>query len=522
MPPSFFRASFTAILLAAAAASAKTPDNANVWKPDVRSVAVFKNGMGFFIRDGQVALRNGWCVAGAVPPAVFGTFAIYSLDEEQAVDVVGAGPGETVEFDGKDGPSEIKGKRARLESCKGLNVSLTTEHDEKSEVTSGTLTELTDEFAILNQNGQLHAARLSELKKLQVLDYPLRVHVQSEGQGSATAKLGMAYLRKGVTWIPEYTLRMIDETTAELTLRATLVNEAEDLINADVHFVVGVPSFLHAEYLTPLAVGQAIRSVAAALPPGFQSQMLSNAIMNRGAVAADSRAAQAEPKPPSPPPADTGNIDEVMRSLPQMGGAAATDFAVYTKQGMTVRKGEKAVVTLFSHKIPYGHYYRWASPGAMRHDLVLRNETDTPWTTGPVIAVSETRPLCQDTIKYTPRGSDYELPVTTAVNVATGETESEVDRKLKAHEPVHDHFLDLVTLEGRLKVHNYEKRPIEVEVRRVVPGLLKSASDDGRLWQDTGKLKLTEREGAVTWTLKLQPGEAKELTYRYERYVPSY
>jgi len=513
----------TATGLVVATAAAEEPKNPHVWKPDVRSVAVFKNGMGFFVRDGDVTLRDGWCVAGAVPPAVFGTFAVYSLREEQAVDVVGAGPGETVEFNGKDGPEDLAGKRARLEGCKGLNVTLTTEHDGKTETSSGTLTELTDTFAILNQDGKLHAARLSELKKLQVLDYPLRVHVEGQSKDEAKegepAKLGMAYLRKGVTWVPEYTLRILDENAAELTLRATLITEAEDLINTDVHFVVGVPNFLHAEYLTPIAVRQAIRTVAAALPAGFQSQMLSNAIMNRAAVAADSRAGQAEPRP-APAPEGGGNIDDVMRSLPQTGGEAASDFAVYTKKGMTVRRGEKAVVTLFTRKIPYSHYYRWQSPGDMRHFLVLRNDTDTPWTTGPVVAVSEQRPLCEDTVKYTPRGSNYELPVTTAVNVATGATESEVDRKLKAHEPAHNVFLDLVTVEGRLTIRNYEKRPIGLEVRRTVAGLIRLASDDGRIWQNTDKLKLTEREGTVTWTLKLAPGETKELTYRYERYVP--
>ena len=66
----------------------------------------------------------------------------------------------------------------------------------------------------------------------------------------------MAYLRKGVTWIPEYTLRILDEDTAELTLRGTLVNEAEDIIHGDVHFVVGVPSFAHTDYLAPVVVGQ--------------------------------------------------------------------------------------------------------------------------------------------------------------------------------------------------------------------------------------------------------------------------
>ena len=49
--------------------------NAHHWKPRVSAVSVFKNGLGFFRREGPVALRDGWCVAGAIPPAMYGTFA---------------------------------------------------------------------------------------------------------------------------------------------------------------------------------------------------------------------------------------------------------------------------------------------------------------------------------------------------------------------------------------------------------------------------------------------------------------
>ncbi len=35
-------------------------ENPHVWKPKTVSVAVFKNGMGFFMREGDVALRDGW------------------------------------------------------------------------------------------------------------------------------------------------------------------------------------------------------------------------------------------------------------------------------------------------------------------------------------------------------------------------------------------------------------------------------------------------------------------------------
>ena len=64
------------VLLAALSWSGKCPaadteENPHVWKPQINSVAVFKNGLGFFVRQGEVALRDGWCHSehGSKPPA---------------------------------------------------------------------------------------------------------------------------------------------------------------------------------------------------------------------------------------------------------------------------------------------------------------------------------------------------------------------------------------------------------------------------------------------------------------------
>ena len=49
----------------------KDDENPHVWKPQTKSVAVFKNGWGFFMRQGNTSLRDGWCLAEQVPPAAF-------------------------------------------------------------------------------------------------------------------------------------------------------------------------------------------------------------------------------------------------------------------------------------------------------------------------------------------------------------------------------------------------------------------------------------------------------------------
>jgi hypothetical protein len=465
-------------------------------------------------------LREGWAVAGEVPPAHFGTLAIYSHAQEEIVDVVGSGPGEVVEFDGADAPPETAAKRSRLEASRYLKLQLTYQHKDTEKVAAGKLVSISADFAVLENDGLSYAVPLEGLKKMQVLERPLRVHVAGTGARSpAQTTLGMAYLRKGITWLPEYTLKLLGDDTAELTLRGTLVNEAEDLVHCDVNFVVGVPHFLHTDYLAPVAVGQVIRTIGAAVAP----REVMSQIMNRAALASDVRAGQTERETVvERTPAGAGReLREALGNLPQLEGPGGADFTVYTRKDLTVRRGEKAIVTLFVKKITYSHLYRWSPPEPLQHFIVLHNQTDTAWTTGPILAVNQGSPLCEDLLKYVPKTGRGEIPITTAINVAQGQKESEVDRKLKAHEPAHQFYVDLVTLEGELKLRNFEKAAITVIVTLPVPGKPLSASDDGAITVDTAKLQLLERTGSFRWTVKLDPSQTKTLTYKYERYVPS-
>jgi len=127
----------------------------------------------------------------------------------------------------------------------------------------------------------------------------------------------------------------------------------------------------------------------------------------------------------------------------------------------------------------------------------------------------------KDLLKYVPKGGKGEVPVTTAINIAQDRKESEVDRKLKAHQPSSDFFLDLVTLDGELTLRNYGKTPAELIVDLRLQGKPLTASDDARIVLDTANLKMLERTGTVNWRITVKPGESKTLAYSCERYVPS-
>jgi hypothetical protein len=496
-------------------------ENPHVWKPRTRSVAVFKNGLGFFMREGEVQLREGWCVAQHIPPAAFGTLAIYAFDENETVDIVGSGPGEVVEFDGRDAPKDTAARRARLEASLNIKVQLNYEHKGQKRTAAGKLVSVGEVFVILENEGNNFAVPLEGITRMQILELPLRIHILREKEDKpATSKLGMAYLRKGITWIPEYTLKVIDDDTAELTLRGTIVNEAEDLIHTDVNLVVGVPHFVHTDFMAPLAVGQMIRTIGAAVAP----QAVTTQIMSRAALVSNSAMSpqfDTFGTTIQPAPVEGGNLAAAIGNLPQLGGAAATDYTVYTKKDITLRCGEKAIVTLFTKRINYSHIYRWSPPEKISHSLLMHNQTDTAWTTGPCLAISSGRPLSEDLLRYTPKGGNGELPVASAINIAHEKIESEIDRKLNAHSPAHDVNFDLVTLEGKLQLRNYEKRAVEIVINNPISGKPTMAENGGVIAVDSTKLVLLERAGTISWTIKLEPGEEKTLKYKYEKYVPS-
>lgn len=496
-----------AVLLAAHAPAREETKNPHLWEPRTRTVAVFKNGLGFFLQEGQATLREGWAVAADIPPAAFGTLAIFARDEGTHVDLVGAGPGEVVAFDGVDVPDDLETRRARLEAARGLTVQLDYDGGRGTLSVTGKLVHADGDYAILETADSTLAVPIAKIARLQYRETPLRVHVEGAAD-SDNVTLARAYLTHGITWVPEYTLRQLDDGWAELTLRGTLINEAEDLIHCDVNFVVGVPHFVHSEHMAPIAVGRQFRALAGAVfPSQVTSQMLSNAMLTSPDVSAMQGGGP--------------SFGEIMGGLPGLPAGAAGDYTVYTKRDLTVRRGEKAIVTLFVRRIRTSHLYRWTAPGTIGHSLVLHNTTDSAWTTGPCLVMQGDTPLGEDLLAYTPLGGNGEVPIATAVNLRTRLQETEVEREVKKVTYAHDAHLDRVVVAGEAVVENYEKDTVEIVVTIPIAGHPLEADRGGQLVRDTQELRLAERHGSVSWRLKIEPGETVTLNYRYERYVPT-
>ena len=264
---------------------------------------------------------------------------------------------------------------------------------------------------------------------------------------------------------------------------------------------------LHAHRVLGAAGGQAgaahARSAAVA-PPGLQSQ-----ISNRAAIASNSSTAnpfnrdrRAGPPAAEPAAPTDAGLAATLGDLPQLETAGGSDYTVYTKKDLTVRRGERAIVTLLVKRINYSHIYRWSPPEEIQHFLVLQNDTDSAWTTGPCLALSNDQPLGEDLLRTRRAAGSCEIPLTTSVNVAHARQEEETDRKFKVLLPAKDVSLDLVTLGGVLKLENFEQREVDVVITNPVPGRPISASDGGVTRVDPTRLKLVERSGSIRWTLE--------------------
>jgi hypothetical protein len=503
-----------------------------VWKPETKSVAVFKNGLAFFTQEAKARLNEGWCYGRETPPAAFGTLAIYSTDPKHVVDIVGAGTGEVVDFERTSDKYEPTEKRRRLEKFVGLNAKIEYRQESGKLNTEGKIVGFSDEYIIIRSGSQSIAISTSTVTRFQLADSPLRIHVSDDaGKSPVESVVAMSYLSSGILWIPEYTLKILDDETAELTLRGTLVNEAEDLVDCRFHFVVGVPHFVHSDLKSPLAVGRTLRTIGSGLTTlsgSNTSQAVMSQMLNRAAIVTNGNSVNVNASPVATADA-SGSTPEnreqalmnVLGNLPRMEASGAGDFTVYTKDNLTVRQGERAMVTLMTQRIRYGHRYRWEDGQPIKHFLTLQNRSSNAWTTGPCLALSQTQALSEDMLKYTPKGAVGEFQVTNAINVACDSTEEESDRDLKAHTPNPSEYFDRVTVDGSVTLKSFEKKPVEVVVGRPIQGKPLQADEGGKLRTDPTKLRLLERSGSIQWTLTLQPGETKTLTYRYERFVPS-
>jgi hypothetical protein len=564
----------------------------------VKEVTVFKDGHAFVLHAGKMPVdANGNVILDALPNPVLGTFWPYSADKNARLASVTASAHkvklERTALTVRDLIEANVGSVVTIRESNHLTYdavieSIPTQTGEELEATSPP-----DTGEKLPVKGNLVLLRtatgvkLVPFDRIQDVTFPkdvktklaaeefrnlLTLHLEwANNQRPNEADVGMVYLQKGLRWIPNYKINIDGKGQAVVRLQATLINELTDLEDATAHLVIGVPSFAFAHTMDPLALQQA----AAQLSPYFvntgaignnidTNYAFSNAIMTQQARMGEVRHAAARPQGAAPAGIELGP------DVTSQG--KAEDLFLFTVKKISLKKGQRTVLTVAEYKVAYKDVYALDIPVAppaevfrqfddnrkaemarlfnspkVMHRIRLQNSTPAPFTTAPAMLTQNDRLLAQGLMTYTAPANSVDIDLTNTVDVVVKKTDTETARDPNAQRWNGDNYMR-VNLAGKIALTSFAKQNIELEVTRAIMGNLDSADHDGKtqslnLLEDSGYAP-TGRAGShayatphwyhwyswpywwnrfnsvgrVTWNLTLEPQKTTELNYTWHYY----
>jgi len=536
----------------------------------VKEISVFKDGHAFVMHEGSVPTEeSGNVVMDYLPTPVLGTFWTYAVDPSIKVNSTTAGQHRIVVqrtalklwelLESNIGAdvlvTEKPGGGGRESTYPATILSVPRRSSEELKATSPPNTAeslpVRGELILLRTSDGVKALPLDRIQDVVFKAAPRPLVDEQEFRNLLTlnlnwgnrrpapnANVGIVYLQKGLRWIPSYRINIDGNGGATAKLQAVLINDLTDLAGVTANLVVGVPSFAFKDTLDPLALG-----AATPLSSYFQNSVrsaLSNAIASQLAVPARVASGPAE---------DSG---------PQIGDSSQSeDLFLFTVRNLTLKKGQRMSLPVVEHKLRYKDVYTLDLPisppldvranlnGDQQaevasllstprpaHKIRITNSAAVPLTTAPALILQDERVLSQGTMLYTPPNAIGDLEIGKAVDIQVMRSETEVSRTANAVR-VNSESYSEVNLGGSIKLTNFRKETVEVEVTRQILGSAKSASNSGRIeklnalddypvwwryyswpswWNQMNGV------GRITWNVTLAPGQTIDLTYNWQYY----
>ena len=524
----------------------------------VREVTVFKDGHALVTHHGELKTdADGNAVIDHVPTPVIGTFWAHSGNKKATLRSL------TSTTSKNNKTRTATSTRELLEANVGTRV-LVRDHD-KSEYAATIVRAKRDEAVVLLKTDHgtkvVKADSIGEVTFLEdpgmevvdeVAAQQLRLQLDwGARKPDANTEVGMSYLQRGIRWIPNYRLHLKDDGTVRVQLQATLLNEMIDLNDVTLNLLVGVPTFEFKGTVDPIAAQQAVEQLSAffANPNAsgnrptanhIQSQiMLSNQVSRMSEFAPANRQAAADLGPDI------------------KGAGGAEDLFVYTVEHVTLAKGDRMIVHVGEWGMQYEDIYRLelaatppmevrrqfssnqqreiaqlhSAPKA-KHLIRITNNSDVPLTTAPALIVSDKSVLGQGMMTFASPGSRVDVGLTTAVNISVAHKEDQVSAKEVRLEDGRNYLR--FEYKGQIRLGNFHKEPIKVEVVRNTLGEIHSAGKGAKIskpsaWTMDSRdvpqwwrwyswpswWHLRNSRGRAEWAMEIKAGDTVEMPYEW-------
>ena len=178
----------------------------------------------------------------------------------------------------------------------------------------------------------------------------------------------------------------------------------------------------------------------------------------------------------------------------------------------------------------YSHIYEWEipdkvnneryaqqddRPGDVWHSLKFKNTSNQPLTTGPATIFKNGEILGQDSLPYTSIGAESTVKMNKALDVRAEDFEEETAREVLT-QTIRGNWYDVVTLKGTLSVHNRKTEAIDLKITKELTGEMVASEGDPKIRTITRGLRAVNPRQRLEWTIRVNPGERKVLTYSYK------
>lgn len=514
---------------------------------NIESVSIFKNKTAFFVKNGLVSTQKGsWSILGdTIPAALNGTFWLHSPDNDfelvKAYKKTVKTKEQAVVNDFASMLALNDGKKVTLYFSDTLYTGTVLFMQVKPKEQADVPNLKAPLFALKTQEGKtlvFTQNSINGLVRLEFADNPEFIYDYTQSKelpalqidfksDKAKQPLNMMYLSNGLAWKPDYKIELIEENKAKLSLRSTVLNEAEDINTKTLNLVAGVPNFKYATGLSEL-----INFLNIA--PGLAN----NNFQNFGNFEIPQNEFSNQAIYSNAPTNVTGTT-----ATPSFGEATAMeDLYFYTLNDVILKKGERAFFDIFSIEVPIEHIYEAVlsdnnisyaleysfikKDNPVIHTIKLTNNSKFTWTAGSALVLkndkNQNAPISQDKLGYTSQKDDISVKLTEAPDVSVYFLEKEVTRtpnKKSMNRGNYTYYNDLVSVEAEVTIHNYKNKAIRLDLKRAIIGELDKSNID---WQLAPRVQFgytLNKQTDVCWELELKAGEEKVIKYTYSFYT---
>ncbi len=499
------------------------PAQETIAKSKIVSVGLFKNGLAVVKREVLIA-KDGTYRLDASPEPVHGSFWIESAGRVEAA----------VKMRDVEVPLHAEGGMRLQHDLAGKMVTLTFRNDKLGSVT-GTLVKLAkpelpegtmpgervnpsqEQFLVLKTaKGRLYI-NPHDVMMIQTDDADDKIMqrrpvlILTVEKSAKKPAVYVSYLTSGLAWAPSYRVDISNAKSLAIEMAAVVRNEMADLDGAEIKLISGFPSVEFANVTSPLSAHTTWTKFFQEITTG--SRAPSHDLFNQRLANVSYQQESFRPK------LDLGAIPA--------GEGVDLHFESIGKRSLL--RDEAISVHVGNAKADYERVIDWTvgtssvarkytGGGDQRKDemwdvLLFKNPFQFPMTTAPAMVVENGRFNGQRTAYWTNVGEEAALKVTKSLSIRAVSREQE-DGKANERVVVDDKNYTKIYLKGELTMSNHRKQAVKMLVRHSIRGIISEIDGTPKTTTREESLESVNRITDAVWTVTLNPGEEKKLTYK--------